>query len=56
MAILKPQINGKYSEKRKKTTTYCKPIERILKEKSEVRAWFLHSAVQESQIAPLPFR
>ena len=32
MAVLEPQINEKYSEKRKKTTTYWKSIKRILKQ------------------------
>jgi len=47
MAILEPQINGKYSEKRKKTTTYWKPKYKLS------GAWFLHLAGQGSQIAPL---
>jgi len=33
MTILKLQVNGKYSKKRKKTTTGWKPIKRILKPK-----------------------
>jgi len=53
MAILKPQINGKYSEKCKKTTLYQKPIKRILKPKYKLSGG-LHLAGQGSQIALLP--
>jgi len=55
--VLTPRINGKYSEKRKKTTPYYKPIERILKLKYKLSGGVdLHLGDQGSQIAPLPSR
>jgi len=58
MAILKPQINGKYLRKKQKGDSLLNTyIKRILKPKYSLSgAWFLHLAGQWSQIAPLPSR
>jgi len=51
----KTPIQRKISEKRKKTTTYWKPIKRILKPQYKLSGGLvLHLAGQRSQIAPHP--
>ena len=53
MAILKPEITWKHSEKRKKTT-YWKPNETKYQNTSLVGVQFLHLACQGSGSHPSP--
>jgi len=54
-AILKPEITGKYSEKRKKTKTYWDQKNSKYQNTSYVEARFLHLACQRRWLTSLPW-